>query len=186
MLSTFKCKVPLMPQVFHFSVFVSPSSFSANTNQNGDGKDRKREIHMKTVPLYESLGVKLNKALVNKTVWTAIRPMQWQHYQQPITLVVLLSGHIKLLHSNDNMITLMWPESRSAGTGPWWRKCNSAEEIRFRLLDPVAKLSSWRYTSVWTLIGSSCSGTVLETEHGWGKRRIIINRAWPFPNRCYP
>lgn len=75
---------------------------------------------------------------------------------------------------------------RSAGMRPWWRKCNSVEEIRFRLLDPAAKLSPQRYTSVWTIIGSSGSAMILGTEHGWGKNRIIINRVWSFPNRCYP
>lgn len=168
MLSTFKCKVPLLPQVFHFSVFVSPSSFSANTNQNREEKDM--EMHMKK----------------GSTVWLIKNQIEWS-----TSHMVLLSGHTELLHCNDNMITqklsaLVWPESRSAGMGPWWRKCNSVEKIRFRLLDPVAKLSSWRYTSVWTLIGSSCSGTVLVTEHGRGKNWIIINWAWPFPNRCYP
>lgn len=81
---------------------------------------------------------------------------------------------------------LLWPVSRSAGMGPWWRKCNSVEEIGFRLLNPEAKLSSRRCTSVWTLIGSCGSRIAQQRGGGKGKNRIIINWVWPFPNRCYP
>lgn len=110
----------------------------------------------------------------------------------PITPTVLLAGHVELFHWNDNMwlhkTCLSWSGSRAASMGPWWRKCNLVEEIWFRLLDPAAKLSSWRCTSVWTLIGSSGSGIVFGIEHSWGKPspRIIIDPAWSFPNQCYP
>jgi len=52
-----------------------------------------------------------------------------------------------------------------------WRKCNSVEEIGFRLLDPAAKLSSQRCTSVWTLIGFSGSGKALRIEHSSGQKK---------------
>lgn len=64
---------------------------------------------------------------------------------------------------------LLWPVNRSAGMGPWWRKCNSVEEIGFRLLNPEAKLSSRRCTSVWTLIGSC--GSRIAQQRGGGQKQ---------------
>lgn len=50
---------------------------------------------------------------------------------------------------------LLWAECRWTGMEPWWWKCYFVEEIRFSRSTPQAKLSSWRDTSVWTLIGFS-------------------------------
>lgn len=62
-----------------------------------------------------------------------------------------------------------WFESRTAHMGPWWRKCNLVEEIRFRRLDPTARLSSRHSTFVWTLIGSSGWWIVFGIEYNWRK-----------------
>lgn len=82
------------------------------------------EIHMKKVPSYDSFRTKQNEALLNIMLQKCLNSHHTNAVTTlPVTHIVLLSGHLELLHCSDNMITqklsaLMWPESRSAGMGP--------------------------------------------------------------------
>lgn len=90
----------------------------------------------------------------------------------PVTHTLLLSGHVELFYCNDMWLckSCLLSCGPRAGQHVQGHNDGNVEEIRFRPLDPAAKLSSWHCTSVWTLIDSSGSGIVLGTEHGWGKK----------------